>query len=119
MPVTGIGGLFVRAKDADARSTWYEAYFGITMTEAGPGQQSAGPTVFMPFAHDTDYFAADKQRMMNLRVDDLDEILGGLCEGKIEVTTKAEWDTPETGRFAPIYDPEGNAVELWEAPVEA
>ncbi len=28
------------------------------------------------------------------------------------MTTKDEWDTPETGRFARIHDPEGNPIEL-------
>jgi hypothetical protein len=33
--------------------------------------QQAGPTVFAPFEKDSDYFAADKPFMLNLRVDDL------------------------------------------------
>jgi hypothetical protein len=27
-----------------------------------------------------------------------------------------QWDTPETGRFARVHDPERNPIELWEPP---
>ncbi len=56
--------------------------------------------------------------MLNLRVSGLDALLKELAASGIAVTTNAEWDTPETGRFARIHDPEGNPVELWEPPVE-
>ena len=36
----------------------------------------------------------------------------------VEMVTKEERDTPETGRFARIQDPEGNVIELWEPPVD-
>jgi predicted enzyme related to lactoylglutathione lyase len=116
MTVTGIGGIFFRAKDPKALTAWYGTHFGITMTGYEPWHQAAGPTVFMPFKHDTDYFAADKQWMINLRVDDLGATIAKLREAKIEIITKPEWDTPETGRFARVHDPEGNAIELWEPP---
>jgi predicted enzyme related to lactoylglutathione lyase len=41
-----------------------------------------------------------------------------LRDAGVEVITNAEWDTPETGKFARIYDPEGNPIELWEPPVD-
>lgn len=75
-----------------------------------------GPTVFAPFKDSTDYFAADKAFMINLRVSGLDELLAALRASAIEVITKDEWDDPTTGRFARIHDPEGNAIELWEPP---
>jgi predicted enzyme related to lactoylglutathione lyase len=75
-----------------------------------------GPTVFAPFKQDTDYFAADKAFMINLRVSDLDGLLASLRAAGIEITTNPEWDHPEVGRFARIHDPEGNALELWEPP---
>jgi predicted enzyme related to lactoylglutathione lyase len=73
-----------------------------------------GPMVFEPFKHDSDYFPADKQTMVNLRVSDLDGLLETLRSAGIDVITKAEWDMPEVGRFARIHDPEGNPIELWE-----
>lgn len=118
MPVTGIGGVFFRAKDPKALHAWYRTHLGVTTDDWSPWMQAAGPTVFMPFPADTDYFPADKGWMMNFRVSDLDGLLADLRAAGIEAVTKAEWDTPETGRFARIHDPEGNPIELWEPPVE-
>jgi predicted enzyme related to lactoylglutathione lyase len=73
-----------------------------------------GAQRFEPFAADTDYFAADRQWMINLRVDDLDGLCAKLEGAGIAVTTKPEWTMPGVGRFARIHDPEGNPVELWE-----
>jgi predicted enzyme related to lactoylglutathione lyase len=120
MAVTGIGGFFFRAQDPKALAAWYLTHLGVGAPE---GQflwdQQAGPTVFSPFKADTDYFAADKSWMLNLRVDDLDGMLASLRAVGIEIITKAEWDaTPEIGRFARIHDPEGNAIELWQPPAE-
>ncbi len=116
MAVTGIGGIFFRARDPQALAAWYRTHFGITAYDEEIWQQRAGPTVFMPFAADTDYFAADKQFMINLRVDDLDTLLADLRRAGIEVLTDPSWDAPETGRFARVHDPERNAIELWEPP---
>jgi predicted enzyme related to lactoylglutathione lyase len=124
MPVLGIGGLFFRAKDPDALNRWYREQLGVgagCSADAGPVDEwswrtQGGPTVFAPFKESTDYFAADKQWMLNLRVSEIDGLLDRLRAAGIEVITKVEWDAPETGRFARIHDPEGNAIELWEPP---
>jgi predicted enzyme related to lactoylglutathione lyase len=118
MAIVGIGGVFFRARDPGALQAWYEDHLGLATSEYGEWQQQAGPSVFMPFASDTDKFPADKQFMLNFRVDDLEKLLTKLRGGGVEVITKPEWDAPEVGRFALVHDPEGNAVELWEPPVE-
>lgn len=118
MAVSGIGGVFFRAKDPDALTGWYRTHFGVTMEGYEPWNQAAGPTVFMPFASNTDYWPDTKQWMINFRVTDLDELLSKLRQAGIGVVTNAAWDSPETGRFARVHDPEGNPVELWEPPVE-
>jgi predicted enzyme related to lactoylglutathione lyase len=108
---TGIGGIFFRSRDSRALAAWYETHLGITEF----WNQQAGPTVFAPFREDTTYFAADRQWMINLRVDDLDALMAQLQAAGIAVETRpGEWDSPETGRFARIHDPEGNPVELWQ-----
>jgi predicted enzyme related to lactoylglutathione lyase len=56
--------------------------------------------------------------MINFRVTDLDALLSKLRQAGVTVKTDPAWDSPETGRFALIHDPEGNPVELWEEPVE-
>lgn len=109
----GIGGIFFRSRDTRALAAWYETHLGIS----GFWQQEAGPTVFAPFPADTDYFPVDKQWMINVRVDDLDGLIAQLEAAGIAVETRpGEWDTPETGRFARIIDPEGNPIELWQPP---
>ena len=128
MPVVGMGGLFFRAEDPDALSAWYKEHLGVGggCDSAGTGvvnewvwTTKGGPMVFAPFKRATDYFAADKAFMINLRVSDLDGLLAGLREAGIDIITKDEWDDPMTGRFARIHDPEGNAIELWEPPAPA
>lgn len=125
MGVVGMGGLFFRADDPEALSAWYVKHLwvgpGCGSEAAGPTNPwswtvEAGPMVFAPFKRDSDYFPADKDFMINLRVRGLEALLGELREVGIEVTTKAEWDDPTTGRFARIHDPEGNPIELWEPP---
>jgi predicted enzyme related to lactoylglutathione lyase len=118
MAVTGIGGVFFRAKAPDALLQWYKDHLGVTMEGYEPWQQAAGPTVFMPFASTTDHWPADKPWMINFRVEDLDGFLAKLRQAGVAVETRPDWDSPEAGRFARIYDPEGNPIELWEPPVE-
>jgi predicted enzyme related to lactoylglutathione lyase len=117
MPVTGIGGFFFRSDDPEALSAWYEKHFGICPSDFG-WRQSAGPTVVAPFSRTTDHFAAEKQWMLNLRVAELDAVLLELEAAGIAVIKDPEWDTPETGRFARVHDPEGNPIELWEPPAD-
>lgn len=125
MPVLGIGGLFFRARDPDALNAWYREHLGVgagcAAEDTGPPEEwtwqvQGGPVVFAPFTETTDYWTSDKQFMLNLRVRDLDGMIGTLRAAGIAVVTNPEWNTPEVGNFARIHDPEGNAVELWEPP---
>lgn len=108
----GIGGVFFRARDTEALGKWYETHLGVP----GFWTQEAGMTVFAPFKSDSDYFPPDRQWMINFRVDDLDGLMQSLRTAGISIETRAEWDAPETGRFARIHDPEGNPIELWQPP---
>ncbi|QDZ06611.1 VOC family protein [Sphingomonas panacisoli] len=125
MPVLGMGGFFFRANDPDALNAWYRDNLnvgaGCAADDTGPVDQwswtvQGGSMVFAPFKADTDYFAADKQFMLNFRVSDLDSLIAKLDANGIEVITKPEWNDPTTGQFARIHDPEGNAIELWQPP---
>jgi predicted enzyme related to lactoylglutathione lyase len=120
--VTGIGGVFVRARDPAALSAWYarhlgvptERYGGATFhwapTDSAPVQ---GSTTWAPFPPDTRYFGAGTQQaMVNFRVDDLEELLDELQRAGVEVLDEIE--DSEFGRFAWCVDPEGNRVELWQ-----
>lgn len=115
--VTGIGGLFFRSKNPGQLAKWYEEHLGVSQVPASyeeqPWQQEAGATVFAPFAQDSDYFGQDsKVWMINFRVSDLDAMVQQLRKAGIAV----EIDTQQypNGRFARLYDPEGNPIQLWE-----
>ena len=114
--VTGIGGIFFRAKDPAALSAWYRDTLGVDPVPTGPETPpwigEGGVTVFAPFASDTDYFPADQQVMVNFRVADLDAMVAQLHAAGVETFNASTMDG--IGRFAHLKDPEGNAIELWE-----
>jgi glyoxylase I family protein len=58
------------------------------------------------------YFPADRTAMVNLRVSDLDGLLGDLRAAGVTVEREESMDG--VGRFARVHDPEGNPIELWE-----
>jgi predicted enzyme related to lactoylglutathione lyase len=113
----GIGGVFLKARDPEALSGWYATHFGIPAQDGGSlafdGPESAGMTVFAHFPLDTRYFGeGPQQAMVNFRVDNLDELLKQLAETGVRIDPKRE--DYSYGRFAWIWDPEGNRVELWQ-----
>ena len=115
--VEAIGGFFFRAKDPKALAVWYETHLGVKQVPSDPQEmpwtQGAGPTVFAPFAADTDYFGSmEQQWMLNFRVRDLDAIVAQLAAAGIEIGRRD--DMEGIGRFARIHDPEGNPIELWQ-----
>jgi predicted enzyme related to lactoylglutathione lyase len=122
--VLGIGGLFLRAEDPQALAAWYRDQLGFPVTPAGEAtpdgdwfwKAEGGETVYSIFPRSSDYFAANRQVMVNLKVAGIDALIARLQAAGIEVITKPEWDHPDVGRFARIHDPEGNPIELWEPP---
>ena len=50
--------------------------------------------------------------MWNFRVKDLDAMVTQLRAGGIDV--KVDPEQYPNGRFARLYDPENNAIELWQ-----
>ncbi|WP_299870377.1 VOC family protein [uncultured Hoeflea sp.] len=115
--VLGIGGMFFRASDPEGLARWYADNLGIDIVpqdyETPSWQQQAGPTVFAPFARDTEYFGDPAQQwMINFRVRDFDAMMAQLTAAGISVTLHPE--ILPNGRFARLTDPEGNPIELWE-----
>jgi predicted enzyme related to lactoylglutathione lyase len=118
----GIGGLFFRASDPIGLARWYREALGV---EAFSPERDAvwwpeaGPTVFAPFAADTDYFGrAEQAWMLNLRVRDLDAMRDQLRA--MGATVLDETQVLEgIGRFGWAVDPEGNRFELWQPAPEA
>jgi predicted enzyme related to lactoylglutathione lyase len=119
--VTGLGGVFFKARDPDGLRAWYAEHLGIESESWGrtfewrerDDPEKPGGTVWGIFRHDTDYFApSEKPYMMNYRVDDLDGLLERLRAAGIRVDEKIE--DSEFGRFGWFMDPEGTRVELWQ-----
>ncbi|HEY4234824.1 MAG TPA: VOC family protein [Lacipirellulaceae bacterium] len=115
--VTGIGGIFFRARDPAALGKWYQEHLGVALVPSSYDQpswwQESGPTVFAPFPATTDYFGpAEQVWMINFRVTNLDRMVEQLSAAGIAVAVDPT-QFPN-GRFARIHDPEGNPIELWE-----
>ena len=120
--VTGIGGIFFKAKDPRALGAWYRDHLGLDVTEwngaifnwGGDGSEP-GMTIWSPFAADTTYMAPSTSSfMINFRVADLDALIAALKAEGCDVVDKTE--SSEQGKFGWVIDPEGNKVELWEPP---
>jgi predicted enzyme related to lactoylglutathione lyase len=115
--VLGIGGVFFRARDAEALKRWYGEHLGVDLDDYGTTFTAASgdQTVWAPFAADTDYFGAREQQLMvNYRVRDLDAMLAQLRAAGVEVDDDVA--EHEFGRFGWARDLEGNRFELWEPP---
>ena len=120
---TGLGGVFLRARDPKKLTAWYGEHLGLTVTDWGgvlfvwdecPAPEGHGATVWSLFPSGTDYFGdSGQQTMLNFRVDDLDALLTDLAAKGVWIDPKRQDE--ENGRFAWIKDGEGNRVELWEA----
>jgi predicted enzyme related to lactoylglutathione lyase len=122
--VTGIGGVFLKARDPKALCAWYREHLGIDVQEwggtafpwsAGADPERPGVTVWSVFPESSTYFAPSTARfMVNYRVENLAVLLdllraeGCLVEGRSEQS--------EYGKFGWVIDPEGNKIELWEPP---
>jgi predicted enzyme related to lactoylglutathione lyase len=119
--VTGIGGIFFKAKDAEKLRTWYREHLGIESSGDGGAMfewresdnpESKGLTIWSAFPHDTEYFGPSTSPfMINYRVADLDRLLEQLRASGVQIDRIEEH---EYGRFAWATDPEGNRFELWE-----
>jgi predicted enzyme related to lactoylglutathione lyase len=122
--VTGIGGIFFKAKDAPALHAWYKDHLGIDVQPWGgaafpwtddEGKPVAGTTAWLIAKQESKQFApSDASFMVNYRVDDLRALVKSLREEGCHVLDKI--DDTDYGIFAWVIDPEGNKVELWQPP---
>ena len=117
--ITGIGGVFIKAKDPKALVAWYrdvlgmpvQAWGGAALRYDAPGHPPAAGWAAFPAS--SSYFApSTSEFMVNYAVDDLDALLARLQAKGVPVLKRTDDDA--NGRFAWILDPEGHKIELWE-----
>jgi predicted enzyme related to lactoylglutathione lyase len=118
--VTGIGGIFFKAKDPKAMYAWYEKHLGMKQEpvvdfpwkDAETGGDAH--TYWSLFKPDTKYMEPSTSSfMINYRVADMDAVVSALEAEGIKILGRQD---DEYGRFAWIMDPEGNKIELWAPP---
>ena len=118
--VTGIGGVFFKARDPKALAEWYGKHLGIEskdghfdfLWDTPERGREAGRAVWSLFPADTDYLGTSgRPFMINYRVANLARMVEQLRSGGVAVEKVEEYDY---GNFAWLTDPEGNRIELWE-----
>ena len=110
--VTGLGGLFFKAKDPKAMYEWYEKHLGI---EGAPDQgamfhwrdaadpEKTGMTVWSIFPQATKYFEPSTAPfMMNFRVENLTELLKLLKGEGSTLIRRSKSTNTESSRGLPI-----------------
>jgi predicted enzyme related to lactoylglutathione lyase len=121
--VTGLGGVFYKAKDKQALLAWYKKHLQIAAEDWGAifspkdfiATHPHAYQVWSLFAKDTDHFAPSTSSfMLNFTVEDLSALLPILKAEGVELMDKFE--ESEFGKFGWILDLEGNKIELWEPP---
>ena len=117
--ITGIGGIFFKARDPKALSAWYRDTLGLSVESWGgamlqydaPGHPPLA--VWNPFSADTKHFEpSTREFMINFAVDDLDAMVKQLEDKGVTILSRD--DSDPHGRFAWILDPEGTKIELWQ-----
>ena len=117
--VTGVGGIFIKARDPKALREWYTRHLGITIESYGgtafPWNEENGVTVWSIMPETSTYFDPSTARfMVNYRVENLEALLAVLRQEGCDVDSKTDFS--EFGKFGWVMDPEGNRIELWEPP---
>lgn len=118
--VTGIGGIFFRAKDPKALCAWYKAHLGIDVQDWGGAafqwadDDPKGGVTAWSVGDGSNFAPSQAPFMVNYRVADLHALLEQLRREGCQVLDKM--DDSEFGKFGWVMDPEGNKVELWQPP---
>jgi predicted enzyme related to lactoylglutathione lyase len=118
--ILGIGGIFFKSANRDQTREWYSKHLGLTDKGSGamlPWREHDDPknehvTVWTVFSASSDYFPASQPLMINYIVDDMDALLDRLKQEGVKIDPKRMDES--YGRFAWIYDLDGNKIELWQ-----
>ena len=119
--ILGIGGVFFKSANRQQMQDWYATHLGLADTGHGvmlPWREKDNPqheqmTIWSIFPGNTTYFEPSSSSfMLNYIVDDLDALLERLAKEGVRIDPKRQDES--YGRFAWIYDPDGNKIELWQ-----
>jgi catechol 2,3-dioxygenase-like lactoylglutathione lyase family enzyme len=118
--ILGIGGVFFKSANRDQMREWYSKHLGLADKGQGvmpPWREHDDPqkehvTVWTLFPNSTDYIPATQQFMVNYIVDDMDALLNRLQQEGVKIDPKRMNES--YGRFAWIYEQDGNKIELWQ-----
>jgi predicted enzyme related to lactoylglutathione lyase len=116
--IIGIGGIFFKSANHRSLRSWYQDKLGIVNGDEGGmfqwrrhnAPETEQITAWSIFPAASEYFPGDL--MINYIVDDLDIFLEKCSTNGVRIDPKRE--DHEYGRFAWIYDPDGNKIELWQ-----
>lgn len=113
--VTGIGGVYFRARDPEALTRWYAEHLGVAPPPASYAEsswwQEAGPTVVAGMGDDAPHLEGAPWAV-TFRVRDLTAMVAQLRVAGVAVAVDPVGYP--NGRFAGLHDPEGTPVQLWE-----
>ena len=119
--ILGIGGVFFKSANRDQTREWYSKHLGLADTGHGamlPWREHDDPqkehvTVWTVFPASTKYFdPSPAPFMINYIVDDMDALLDRLKQEGVKIDPNRMDES--YGRFAWIYDSDGNKIELWQ-----
>ena len=119
--ILGIGGVFFKSANRDQAREWYAKHLGLADKGEGamlPWREHDDPkrehvTVWSVFSSSSDYFGPGPAPfMINYIVDDLDALIDRLQAEGVKIDPKRINES--YGRFAWIYDADGNKIELWQ-----
>ena len=123
--VTGIGGIFFKAREPEVLRDWYKKHLGIDVQVWGGTAFTwsneervpvSGSTIWSIVPSNSDQFSpGEAPFMVNYRVENLHTLIQALRDEGCKVLEKTE--DSEFGKFGWVIDPEGNKVELWEPPL--
>ncbi len=124
--VVGIGGIFFKSAAHEELRAWYQNHLGIQQGPDGAlfkwrshdNPDTVHITAWSIFPQASSYFdPSGSSFMVNYIVDDLDALLVKLAAAGVQIDPKRE--DHDYGRFAWIYDPDGNKIELWQPPLSS
>ena len=120
--VKGVGAVVIFARDPAELARWYAAHLGV-VTEADEGDgkyygaiesgDAFPPLRFGIYPRGRGVRRGAPSVMINYKVSDLEEFRRHLTGRGVEIEQELE---AHGARFLYLRDPEGNRIELWEAP---